>query len=504
MKSNGAVTAAELGLKKGPWTASEDAILMDYVRRHGEGNWNSVQKNSGLMRCGKSCRLRWANHLRPNLKKGSFSPEEERLIIELHAKLGNKWARMAAQLPGRTDNEIKNYWNTRMKRRLRAGLPIYPQEVRGEAAPFNLQQSQQEQRFQQYPGRKRLSSSLSSFLTSPSQHQRPESNSSVLDGMNFASVTPVNSWLQTAALGSSSYSNPSCQQFGFNDAAFALPLSSVSPFGSSSNLSPYDPNFPGQLPAPLFQFNSGNSEPGLNYSSLLMGAGIEPVDFGPGLKTELPSSQTPPRPTTPASSSNDSVCFNNIASSNNGYHEFDPEMPSGNSGLLDDLLLESQALSRKNGSCDQEGLPAAKADKGKRIVGAEEEEEEEKYGNELCGDDSGGATAENQTTNDLSSSQSSIGIKRSATEEHLEMEEMNPMDDDLLSLLNNFPSSMPLPAWYNGGSSSTSMSNGSSSGVAVAGGEAVARGGPEQSGLSGPELNWTLGSRCWHNMPGIR
>lgn len=85
-------------LKKGPWTAAEDAMLMEYVRKHGEGNWNAVQKNSALARCGKSCRLRWANHLRPNLKKGSFSPEEERLILHLHSQLGNKWARMAAQV----------------------------------------------------------------------------------------------------------------------------------------------------------------------------------------------------------------------------------------------------------------------------------------------------------------------------------------------------------------------------------------------------------------------
>ncbi|KAD7477750.1 hypothetical protein E3N88_00886 [Mikania micrantha] len=113
-------------LKKGPWTSAEDAILVDYVNKHGEGNWNAVQKHSGLYRCGKSCRLRWANHLRPDLKKGAFTPEEERKIIELHAKMGNKWARMAVELPGRTDNEIKNFWNTRTKRRQRAGLPIYP------------------------------------------------------------------------------------------------------------------------------------------------------------------------------------------------------------------------------------------------------------------------------------------------------------------------------------------------------------------------------------------
>ncbi|KAL2540998.1 myb domain protein [Abeliophyllum distichum] len=116
-------------LKKGPWTSAEDAILVEYVTKHGEGNWNAVQKHSGLARCGKSCRLRWANHLRPDLKKGAFTPEEERRIIELHAKMGNKWARMAAELPGRTDNEIKNYWNTRIKRRQRAGLPIYPPEI---------------------------------------------------------------------------------------------------------------------------------------------------------------------------------------------------------------------------------------------------------------------------------------------------------------------------------------------------------------------------------------
>ncbi|KQK10257.1 transcription factor GAMYB [Brachypodium distachyon] len=128
-------------LKKGPWTSAEDAILVDYVKKHGEGNWNAVQKNTGLFRCGKSCRLRWANHLRPNLKKGAFTPEEERLIIQLHSKMGNKWARMAAHLPGRTDNEIKNYWNTRIKRCQRAGLPIYPASICNQSANEDQQGS---------------------------------------------------------------------------------------------------------------------------------------------------------------------------------------------------------------------------------------------------------------------------------------------------------------------------------------------------------------------------
>ncbi|OIW08135.1 hypothetical protein TanjilG_06678 [Lupinus angustifolius] len=134
-------SASGVILKKGPWTSTEDAILVEYVKKHGEGNWNAVQKHSGLSRCGKSCRLRWANHLRPNLKKGAFTAQEERLITELHAKMGNKWARMAAHLPGRTDNEIKNYWNTRIKRRQRAGLPLYPPEVCLQA----FQESQQRQ-----------------------------------------------------------------------------------------------------------------------------------------------------------------------------------------------------------------------------------------------------------------------------------------------------------------------------------------------------------------------
>jgi myb proto-oncogene protein len=85
-------------LKKGPWTPEEDKRLRTYVEAHGEGNWNQVQRNAGLNRCGKSCRLRWANHLRPHLKKGPFSREEEQTIIELHAMHGNKWAQMAAKV----------------------------------------------------------------------------------------------------------------------------------------------------------------------------------------------------------------------------------------------------------------------------------------------------------------------------------------------------------------------------------------------------------------------
>ncbi|KAG4967660.1 hypothetical protein JHK87_033311 [Glycine soja] len=106
------------GLKKGPWTPEEDLKLTNYIQFHGPGNWRSLPKNAGLKRCGKSCRLRWTNYLRPDIKRGRFSLEEEDIIIQLHSILGNKWSAIASRLPGRTDNEIKNYWNTHIRKRL--------------------------------------------------------------------------------------------------------------------------------------------------------------------------------------------------------------------------------------------------------------------------------------------------------------------------------------------------------------------------------------------------
>ncbi|XP_058189597.1 myb-related protein 308-like [Rhododendron vialii] len=103
---------------KGAWTKEEDDRLIAYIRTHGEGCWRSLPKAAGLLRCGKSCRLRWINYLRPDLKRGNFTEEEDELIIKLHSLLGNKWSLIAARLPGRTDNEIKNYWNTHIRRKL--------------------------------------------------------------------------------------------------------------------------------------------------------------------------------------------------------------------------------------------------------------------------------------------------------------------------------------------------------------------------------------------------
>ncbi|KAK1291643.1 Transcription factor MYB12 [Acorus calamus] len=108
----------KVGLKRGRWTAEEDEKLVRYIKDNGEGGWRSLPKNAGLLRCGKSCRLRWINYLREDLKRGNISPQEEETIIKLHASLGNRWSVIAGHLPGRTDNEIKNYWNSHLSRRI--------------------------------------------------------------------------------------------------------------------------------------------------------------------------------------------------------------------------------------------------------------------------------------------------------------------------------------------------------------------------------------------------
>ncbi|KAJ9695352.1 hypothetical protein PVL29_010703 [Vitis rotundifolia] len=112
-------------VKKGPWSPEEDSKLKEYIEKYGTGgNWIALPQKAGLRRCGKSCRLRWLNYLRPNIKHGEFSDDEDRIICSVFASIGSKWSVIANYLPGRTDNDIKNYWNTKLKKKLMGMVPV--------------------------------------------------------------------------------------------------------------------------------------------------------------------------------------------------------------------------------------------------------------------------------------------------------------------------------------------------------------------------------------------
>ncbi|KAK3443886.1 hypothetical protein EUGRSUZ_B03941 [Eucalyptus grandis] len=129
-------------VKRGPWSPEEDAKLRDYIEKNGTGgNWIALPQKADLKRCGKSCRLRWLNYLRPNIKHGEFSIEEDRVICTLYATIGSRWSIIAAQLPGRTDNDIKNYWNTKLKKKLMSVIPQFNQRKAPPPFPDSYQNS---------------------------------------------------------------------------------------------------------------------------------------------------------------------------------------------------------------------------------------------------------------------------------------------------------------------------------------------------------------------------
>ncbi|XP_071693937.1 uncharacterized protein [Rutidosis leptorrhynchoides] len=109
---------SKVGLHRGAWSDEEDKLLTNYIQTHGEGQWRSMPSKAGLLRCGKSCRLRWMNYLRPGIKRGNFTAEEDDVIVRLHSIHGSRWSFIANELLGRTDNEIKNHWNSHLKQKI--------------------------------------------------------------------------------------------------------------------------------------------------------------------------------------------------------------------------------------------------------------------------------------------------------------------------------------------------------------------------------------------------
>nr|ASR18120.1 R2R3MYB35 [Ginkgo biloba] len=540
-------------LKKGPWTSAEDAILVEYVKKHGEGNWNAVQKHSGLFRCGKSCRLRWANHLRPNLKKGAFTAEEEQIIIELHAKLGNKWARMAAQLPGRTDNEIKNYWNTRIKRRQRQGLPLYPPDL-------HLQQSNENQQNQQPINGGDASQHHHEFLPTstkleipnvtfdslkPSQHALTYPSFPALNDVSMSSI------LNQALGPSQGYSmiNPIQRAKRMRDNESMLSFSTggggISPFPQlvdDSSKSIMEPCFkvrrsyaqPARMdgfahgfpydPDPQNKSTNSNPPP---YGGVLMGShAFLNGNFSastplPGVKLELPSSQF-------AESVHNTGTPLETVSTNN-HHAFTLSPPAvppthldcfspHNNGLLEALLHEAQAMG--GGGVKQSSemitqLPPVSSTTNpvNRVVASQCDTEWGEHSDPITPLGGPAASVFSESTPPLSNSpwdesssaQSPVGVNTKTEDPNEFMSSGNCGDEEFSTLLNFArPDVSPVSDWYDSHTAVAKEQSAVSDALATLFNDDFCV--DIQQLTSVPSTSnqaWGLGSCSWNNMPGV-
>ncbi|OIS96802.1 PREDICTED: myb-related protein 306-like [Nicotiana attenuata] len=248
----------KIGVKKGPWTPEEDIILVSYIQQHGPGNWRAVPSNTGLLRCSKSCRLRWTNYLRPGIKRGNFTEHEEKMIIHLQALLGNRWAAIASYLPQRTDNDIKNYWNTHLRKKLKklqGNDENSSQEGISSSSQSNVSKGQWERRLQTdiHMAKKALCEALSLDKSdSPPNNPIPQP---VQSSCTYASSAEnisrlLQNWMKTSPKSSQfSQSNSECTtQSSFNNLSIGQGSSSSPSEGTISATTPerFDPIFMSQ------------------------------------------------------------------------------------------------------------------------------------------------------------------------------------------------------------------------------------------------------------------
>ncbi|KAI3693706.1 hypothetical protein L1987_76656 [Smallanthus sonchifolius] len=173
---------SKVGLHRGAWSDEEDKLLTNYIQTNGEGQWRSMPSKAGLLRCGKSCRLRWMNYLRPGIKRGNFTAEEDDIIIRLHYVHGSRWSFIASELSGRTDNEIKNYWNSHLKRRLNGENPPDVDKKPKNKRKRKVDQKSTKVKIAEKEEVKIIASSSSLLPSSQSESRSGASSSSTIDG----------------------------------------------------------------------------------------------------------------------------------------------------------------------------------------------------------------------------------------------------------------------------------------------------------------------------------